>query len=149
MRRLALLAALALALALLAHVQPRGLEFEPEPELVLVPTPSVEVRVLEWWAFPRVTYYNAVPWQTNSDPFTSACGPNREGQVAVSRDLFRSELSCGDVISVWLEGEHYGDFVVWDTMHPRFVNTLDILADGVLPWGLTHGHAVLVQRRTP
>jgi hypothetical protein len=111
-----------------------------------VPLPGVEVSLREHWVFPRVSYYNAVPEQTDDDPFTSACGPNLPNQVAVSRDLFRKELHCGDVLDVWVGGEYHGRFVVWDTTHLRFRGTLDILTETKYAWGLSNGHAVLVER---
>jgi len=111
-----------------------------------IPVPAVKSEVAEHWVFPRVSYYNAVPEQTDDDPDTSACGPNLPNQVAVSRDLFRVELFCGDVLDVWVAGEYEGRFVVWDTTHMRFRNTLDILTETMYSWGLSNGHAVLVER---
>lgn len=141
-------AALSLSLfacsALLAHATwapaPAG---SATPLTLPRPTPSVDVR--PHVTLDRVTYYNAVPGQTDSDPFTSACGPNRPNQVAVSRDLFRSTLHCGDVVEVWLAEGYMGRYVVWDTMAPRFTNTLDVLTETSMPWGKTTGHLVLVE----
>lgn len=107
--------------------------------------PSPTVEVLEHVPVERVTYYNAVPGQTDSTPNVSACGPNLERQVAVSRDLFRRDLHCGDVVKVWLDGEGYlGEFVVWDTMAARFTRTLDILTETSYAWGKTTGHLIVV-----
>lgn len=107
--------------------------------------PSPTAEVLPHVDLGRVTYYNAVPGQTDSTPNVSACGPNLERQVAVSRDLFRRDLHCGDVVEVWLDGEGYlGEFTVWDTMHPRFELTLDILTKTSYTWGKTTGHLIVV-----
>jgi hypothetical protein len=114
--------------------------------IMRVPRPKVQVSIREHWDFPRVSYYNAVPEQTDDDPFTSACGPNLPNQVAVSRDLFKVELFCGDVLDVWVGGEYHGRFVVWDTTHLRFEKTLDILTETKYAWGLSNGHGVLVER---
>lgn len=91
----------------------------------------------------RVTYYNPVPSQTDGDPFTSACGPNRGNQVAVSRELFRTTLDCGDVVSVYVEDAPLGEYVVWDTMHPRFSRTLDVMTDTSFEWGKATGYIIV------
>lgn len=118
-----------------------------QAEAKTLPELQPEAQQIEAVVFDRVTYYNAVEWQTDSTPHVSACGPNRVNQVAVSRDLFESELHCGDVISVFLDGEGYvGDFVVWDTTNARFEGTLDILTEGSYAWGKTSGHATIKRR---
>lgn len=106
-----------------------------EPQVQLAILPAIEMK--------RISYYNAVPWQTDSDPTVSACGPNKENQVAVSRDLFRKELHCGDIVDVYIKGDYLGQFIVWDTMNERFSDTLDILTDTSYGWGLTTGHVVV------
>lgn len=111
---------------------------------MVIPTPEASVTTRTHVPLFRITYYNAVPAQTDSDPFTSACGPNLDAQVAVSRDLFRSALDCGDKVLVWVDGEYHGQFTVWDTMHPRFTNTLDILTETRFDWGRSHGYLVVV-----
>lgn len=115
-------------------------EFRP----ILIPEPSVTIR--ESYEMSRISYYNAVPWQTDGDPNVSACGPNLDFQVAVSRDLFRSQLHCGDQVDVWIKDGYLGRFTVWDTMHTRFTNTLDILTETSYGWGLTTGHVVVRSR---
>lgn len=92
----------------------------------------------------RVTFYNPVASQTDADPFTSACGPNRAMQVAVSRDLFRSKLDCGDLLEVYVDDVLIGEYVVWDTMHPRWTNTLDVMTDTEFAWGKASGHVIEV-----
>ena len=113
----------------------------------LIPQPQITLTILEDISLARITYYNAVPEQTDSTPDISACGPNLEAQVAVSRDLFRSELHCGDVGQVWSEEGYIGEFTVWDTMNSRFSQTRDILTEGHYDWGKTAGHLVVTQRR--
>jgi hypothetical protein len=80
----------------------------------------------------RVSAYNPVPRQTWGDPNVSSCGPNLERQIAVSRDLFFDEYGnkylCGTVVTLITErGEVFDNYVIWDTMHPRYTNTADIL----------------------
>lgn len=121
-----------------------GAAMSPEAPRYQIPIPEASVVLREPLSMARVTYYNAVEAQTDDDPFTSACGPNLERQVAVSRDLFRSTLHCGDRVLVWADGEYHGEFVVWDTMNPRFEWTLDILTDTAYTWGKTTGHLVVI-----
>lgn len=87
-----------------------------------------------------MTAYNAVPWQTDEDPFTTASGAysNPEIIAARSRD-FATELPFGTVISV--EGPaidngkcgfntvktHIGYRIIADTMHEKFTNRIDLL----------------------
>jgi len=68
-----------------------------------------------------VTAYSSTPDQTDGTPFLAACGPVRDGILAVSDDLWRI-LKCGD--SVYLEG--YGRYVVWDRMHSRWRRRVDV-----------------------
>lgn len=105
---------------------------EPVP-LSAVPAKSLSV---------LLTGYNAVPEQTDSDPFTTASGAysNPEVIVAVSRDLRYGALPFGTVIA--LEAgpkdnncgfevvEHLiGYRVVADQMHHRWEKKIDILLD--------------------
>lgn len=108
---------------------------------VVIPLPTPEVHVFEYEKIPkvyvevplyRVSAYNPVPRQTDGDPTISSCGPNRERQIAVSRDLFFDENGrkhlCGVVATVVTNrGEVFEDYVIWDTMNPRYTNTADIL----------------------
>ena len=113
----------------------------PVPPVVEIPTPVVEVPLN------RISFYNAVPWQTEGDPNVSSCGPNRQKQIAVSRDLFFDENGrkhlCGVTVTVITDrGEEFRDYVIYDTMHPRYTNTADILIDSVeeaLVLGVTTG----------
>ena len=85
----------------------------------------------------RVSFYQAMPNQTDSTPHLSACGPTKAPwvQVAVSRDLAAwtgGTLKCGTRVRVVLEnrgvnGVHVIEGVVWDTMAPRWSRTVDVL----------------------
>lgn len=106
----------------------------PEPVAPLTAAPSKSIPV-------RVTGYNAVPEQTDSDPFITASGAfsNPEVVAAVSRDL-RGALPFGTVIALeasdnltgqycgWELVEHFvGYRVIADTMNARHVERVDIL----------------------
>ena len=80
----------------------------------------------------RISFYNPVFWQTDEDPSISSCGPNRENQIAVSRDLFFDDYGrkhlCGQKVTIITEdGEVFEDYVIWDTMNERFTKTADIM----------------------
>ncbi|WP_308389143.1 hypothetical protein [Acidithiobacillus sp. AMEEHan] len=78
----------------------------------------------------RVSAYNAVSWQTNSDPAMSACGPTRPNQIALSPDLFfRSNGSnrCGEHVEILLSSGQIVHGIVWDVMNPRYQMAADIL----------------------
>jgi hypothetical protein len=97
----------------------------------------------------RISAYNPVDWQTAGDPNISSCGPNLEKQVALSRDLFFDEQGrkhlCGTQVTIITErGEVFENYTVWDTMNPRFSNTVDIMfpekdPTGALEFGVTSG----------
>jgi hypothetical protein len=107
----------------------------PEPEPLRVP-------------LNRITYYQAVPEQTDDDPFTSSCGRNRPNQVAVSRDLMNTIVKCGSIIQAWSDTEGYlGEYVVWDVTNARFTDTLDILVRNPPTWGKTTGYMTV--KETP
>lgn len=87
-----------------------------------------------------ITGYNAVPEQTDSDPFTTASGAysNPEIVAAVSRDI-KESLPFGTVVVFeaenpsgphcgWKRIEHLvGYRVIADTMNARHTNRADIL----------------------
>lgn len=80
----------------------------------------------------RISFYNPVPAQTDATPEYSSCGPNKEKQIALSRDLFFDENGskhlCGKkVLIVTDRGEVFEDYIIWDTMNARFSNTVDIM----------------------
>ena len=105
---------------------------EPVPALAAAPVRTIPV---------RVTGYNAVPEQTDSDPFTTASGAfsNPEVVAAVSRDI-KSQLPFGTVVKLsapegatgtycgWDLVEHLvGYRVIADTMNARHSERVDIL----------------------
>lgn len=115
-----------------------------QARLVSVPIPQPQLQINESIELKRITYYQAVAWQTDEDPFTSSCGPNLDKQIAVSRDLMGSIVNCGDQVQVWSSTHGYiGSFTVWDVTNARFTSTIDILTDNPYDWGKTSGHAVI------
>ena len=94
----------------------------------------------------KLTAYNAVPAQTDSDPFTTASGAysNPEVVAARSRDL-AANLPFGTVVAIertakdtpnchFSKVEHLiGYRVIADSMNTRIVNTVDVL----MPTGKT------------
>jgi hypothetical protein len=106
----------------------------------------------------RITAYNPVRRQTNADPSTSSCGPNRPNQIALSRDLFFDEGRkhlCGVeavLISVNpLSGEvvDVRHAVVFDTMSARFNRSADVFMpttdeSSAWAWGVKVGLLVLL-----
>lgn len=89
-----------------------------------------------------MTAYNAVPGQTDGDPYTTASGAysNSEVVAARSHDL-AGDLPFGTVIKIertaadsprcrFSEVEHLiGYRVIADTMHTRWTNKIDVLFD--------------------
>lgn len=89
-----------------------------------------------------MTAYNAVPGQTDDNPFVTASGmaSNHEVVAARSRDM-AAELPFGTVIRVerstkdtpscrFGEVEHQiGYRIIADTMHQRWVHKIDVLFD--------------------
>lgn len=88
-----------------------------------------------------MTGYNAVPGQTDEDPFTTASGAFSHPDIvaARSRDL-AEELPFGTVIAIESHAEQHGCGVgevtqvigyrvIADTMNARIKNTVDILFD--------------------
>lgn len=149
-----LLVSLFLASAVLVSVE------RIEPELILdIPIPEVSLEILEpptvvvTIPLIRISAYNPVPGQTWGDPNVSSCGPNLEKQIAVSRDLFFDEHGkkhlCGVRVTVITDrGEEFQDYVIWDTMNPRYTNTADILIPEVdeskaFAFGVTTGQLLI------
>ena len=73
------------------------------------------------------TVYNAVPDQCNSQPTVTASGRRITGDVAALRWLAmertmmaRHDIHYGDTILVKGAGVYDGEWVVEDTMHPRW-----------------------------
>ncbi len=90
-----------------------------------------------------LTGYNAVPEQTDSDPFTTASGAYSNPDMIVARSVdLKEELPFGTVVQFVFNGnaekapcglssvEHLvGYRVVADSMHPRKTKQMDILFD--------------------
>jgi 3D (Asp-Asp-Asp) domain-containing protein len=90
----------------------------------------------------KLTAYNAVPSQTDSNPFVTASGAfsNPEVVAARSGDL-RAQLPYGTVIAIERTGSdtpwcnfnkvesQIGYRVIADAMNPRITNTVDVLLD--------------------
>lgn len=84
-----------------------------------------------------VTKYNPVPEQCDSDPLITADGSVidtlqlRSGNlkwIAISRDL-RKYFNYGDTVIIEsYEGEIDGEYVVRDTMNPRWTDRVDLLS---------------------
>lgn len=97
----------------------------PSPVLQKIPSPKFHLKV-------DVTYYQALPGQTDADFSTAACGPNLEPwvQVAVSRDLFYDALGnkrCGQQVRLHFSNGQQIVGVINDTMNPRFSKRIDVL----------------------
>ena len=90
-----------------------------------------------------LTAYNAVPDQTDDDPFTTASGAysNPEIVAARSRDL-AEELPFGTIIELYAPNvpagggcgfttvaDRIGYRVIADTMHARYADRIDVLLD--------------------
>lgn len=99
-----------------------------------------------------MTAYNAVPGQTDANPFVTASGmaSNHEVVAARSRDM-AAELPFGTVIRIerstkdtpscrFGEVEHQiGYRIIADTMHQRWTHKIDVLLD--------HADTVIVEGR--
>jgi len=103
----------------------------------------------------RVTAYNAVPWQTSSNPEISACGPTRPDQIALSQDLFFRKDGgnrCGERVEIVLSSGKVIHGVVWDTMNARYKMAADILMDSVnqaLQFGVKEAELRILPARLP
>ncbi len=121
------------------------------PEVPVVPQgPRLEV---------AMTAYNAVPEQTDGDPFITASGAfsNPEVVAARSRDLAK-ELPFGTVIAI--EGpadeQHGCGFevvspllgyrVIADTMNARYTNRIDVLFDTTDNYIMSNGKTLNASR---
>lgn len=111
--------------------------------------------------FLTLTGYNAVPEQTDSDPFVTASGAytNPETVAARSQDL-RKELPFGTIIAIEgpaedgnacgyrAVGDTIGYRVVADTMNVRYTNRIDVVFGErdryLLPSGRTMNAATLL-----
>jgi 3D (Asp-Asp-Asp) domain-containing protein len=100
-------------------------------ETVQLPTYSV-----------KMTAYNAVPAQTDDDPFTTASGAFSNPEIVAARSVdLKEDLPWGTVIEIVgvatpstncgfsVVEEHIGYRVIADSMHSRKRNQIDILLD--------------------
>lgn len=88
------------------------------------------IRILAWLlisASTTATVYNAVPEQTNGNPTVTASGRTIAGDVAELRILAmertmmqRNGIHYGDTVLVKGAGAYDGEWIVEDTMHPRY-----------------------------
>jgi len=89
-----------------------------------------------------MTAYSSEIGQTDEDPHVTATGSTaRSGVIALSRDLLReytpgAPFRYGD--RVFIEG--HGEFIVEDTMHPRWTRRVDL-------WSASREEAVHFGRR--
>lgn len=127
--------------------------------LLDIPRPDISVEIdhpkpaIKEIPLIRISAYNPVPRQTDGDPGVSSCGPNLERQIAVSRDLFFDEYGnkhlCGALVTVVTDrGEEFEEYIIWDTMHPRYTNTADILLPTedesiAFAFGVTRGQLII------
>lgn len=79
-----------------------------------------------------VSVYQPKKEQTDDNPYDCACNNFHINEksyyiwVAISRDLSRDYLNCGDTIIVTKNGQYY-EFVVADVMASDWVRKIDIL----------------------
>ena len=90
-----------------------------------------------------VTAYNAVPAQTDSNPFETASGAYSNPEIIAARsqdlaatlpfgtiiELNGSGISSGDTCGYSVVASHIGYRVIEDTMNARYTNRVDILLD--------------------
>lgn len=107
----------------------------PAPKVAIAPMALAPLKT-------KLTAYNAVPEQTDNNPFTTASGAfsNPEVVAARSGDL-ASKLPYGTVIAIERTGDdtpscnytkvssQIGYRVIADAMNPRITNTVDVLLD--------------------
>ena len=118
-----------------------------QSQMVELPKPEPKIEVIEAIDIPRITYYQAVWWQTDDTPNISSCGPNIESQIAVSRDLMGEVVNCGDSVEVWSDKHGLlGTYTVWDVTNERFSKTIDILFQHPPGWGKTSGYMILGEK---
>ena len=109
------------------------------------------IRILAWIlisASTTATVYNAVPEQCNEAPKITASGRIIEGDVealriiAMERTMMaRHGIHYGDTVLVKGAGVYDGEWVVEDTMHPRFagLDKIDFLVPEEVKLGRWEG----------
>lgn len=117
-------------------------EVAPAPIVIKSPFIAAAPEVALFPLTTKLTAYNAVPWQTDNDPFTTATGAfsNPEVVAARSSDL-AYQLPYGTVIAIERTlpdtgacnystvKSQIGYRVIADAMNPRITNTVDVLLD--------------------
>ncbi|HEY4487545.1 MAG TPA: hypothetical protein VI483_02145 [Candidatus Paceibacterota bacterium] len=100
-------------------------------------TPALEIQLPSYEV--TMTGYNAVPEQTDSDPFTTASGAYSNPELVAARSVdLKDELPFGTVIAIVPNEptsncglahveESVGLRVIADVMHPRMHNKIDLL----------------------
>ena len=80
-----------------------------------------------------LTTYQAVPGQTDDNPFETASGyklnrynPRKHRIIAVSRDLLK-EFNFADSVVIENAGKYSGTYCVHDVMNKRFRKRIDVL----------------------
>ena len=90
-----------------------------------------------------LTAYNAVPGQTDSDPFETASGAYSNPEIVAARsqdmasdlpfgtiiELDGSTISLGNTCGYGAVAHHIGYRVIEDTMNARFTDRIDVLLD--------------------
>lgn len=131
--RIILLSILLLLYGFIIHEQSKVNLPIPSPQVsIKLPIPEPQVELKDSIRISRVSAYNPVPRQTDADPEVSSCGPTLERQIAVSQDLFFNERGekylCGTTVTVVTDAGHiFRDYVINDTMNPRYRNTVDVM----------------------
>lgn len=130
----------------------RGVRGFPSP--AMMPLPYGPNKLPDALRISRITFYQAVREQTDDTPDIAACGRNLGPwiQIAVSRDLLRY-FPCRSLVRIELDrpiaGIEWFDAIVYDTMNPRFRNTVDVLVSVREPartYGVTTGTLYYVTR---
>ncbi len=130
----------------------RGVRSSPLPSAMALP--YGQPKRPEALRISRISFYQAVRAQTDDDPHTAACGRNIGPwiQIAVSRDLLQY-FPCRSLVRIELDrpvaGVEWFDAIVYDTMNPRFRNTVDVLVSVREPartYGVTTGTLYYVTR---
>jgi len=130
----------------------RGVRGFPSP--AMMPLPYGPNKLPDALRISRITFYQAVREQTDDTPNIAACGRNLGPwiQIAVSRDLLQY-FPCRSLVRIELDrpiaGIEWFDAIVYDTMNPRFRNTVDVLVSVREPassYGVTTGTLYYVTR---
>jgi hypothetical protein len=116
------------------------------------------IRIIAWImisAATTATVYNAVPEQTNAEPAVTASGRRITGDVAALRWLAmertmmaRHGIAYGDTVLVKGTGIYDGEWIVEDTMHPRYAgqDKIDFLVPADVRLGKWDNVEVYIKR---